>query len=115
LANNLKNERTIIDALNSIAYCIRYRTPIKDLKTSAKQSQINLEELYDKKLLFDVTKEFIRTNENVLENFKKPFNLKIFDDEKKEVFTYLHGVYMEALKFDPYDIEANFNVGCLFL
>ena len=42
-------------------------------------------------------------------------NLKIFDDEKKEVFTYLHGVYMEALKFDPYDIEANFNVGCLFL
>jgi hypothetical protein len=46
-----------------------------------------------------------------------PLNLKNFNDEndKKEVFAYLHGIYIEALKFDPYDIEANFNVGCLFL
>jgi hypothetical protein len=35
--------------------------------------------------------------------------------KSEELFNQMHSMYLEALKLDKNDIEANFNLGLLFL
>lgn len=88
--------RYLIDALNAIGYCVKYRSGLKDLlslKVTATEDMEVLEEPFIEE-----------TNTNLHEVGKRAGN----------VFLQLLQIYNAALKLDPNDVEANFNMGSLY-
>ena len=82
--DSLKNDRNCIDALNSIGYCIKFRTSLVDM-------------LEDKEV-----------QEGEDSRPPKP-------GRSVGVFTKLVELYTQALSFDQYDVEANFNLAGIYL
>ena len=89
-SSNQKNERVIIDALNSIGYCVKYKTALggaespRDHLASADSNSTPIWELCEEYLTV-------------------------------EALPKLRGIYEKALTFDPFDIEANFNLASVFM
>ena len=84
-----KNERNCIDALNSMGYCIKFRTSLQDM-------------LQDKEIEDGNT---------------QPTQIQIGANQNKGigVFSQLVKIYTQALTYDQDDVEANFNLAGLYL
>ena len=75
----LEIDQSSIEALNSIAYCIKFKT-----------------------LGYDTN-----NHNNAVKELSQEANQRLFDQ--------LYYLYLEALKIERDDIEANFNIALLFL
>ena len=87
-----KNVRNLIDAYTSIAYCVKFQTLMKDL-------------------LDDTEVEYIQITEFIDTFMEKPKK----NEYPMGIFTFLKSLYLEAIRYDPNDVEANFNLAGLFL
>lgn len=88
--------RNLIDAINSICYCIKFRTTFLDL-------------LEDNEI--DILSGKPEELDQVLSSNESSGTARV----KAPAFSYLCQLYEEALKLDPDDVEANFNIGGLYM
>ena len=93
-----KNERNCIDALNSIGYCIKFRTTLLDL-------------LEDRELERDPSAlpDDIQVGAQGTGGEPEKAGAAI------GVFSHLVNIYNQALEYDQEDVEANFNLAGIYL
>ena len=84
-----RNERNCIDALNSMGYCIKFRTSLQDM-------------LSDKE---------------IEDGQRQPSVIQLGGPSPQAigVFSQLVKIYQQALSYDTDDVEANFNLAGLYL
>ena len=90
-SSNQNNNRIIIDALNSIGYCIKYKTALEGLQESPRYHLGSAD-----------------SNTTPIWELKEEYFTR-------EVLHKLQGIYEKALTYDPFDIEANFNPKNIYL
>lgn len=117
-----RNERIIIDALNSIGYCIRYRATAAARDAIAAKKKAKAKETV-RKFPRDADLEAALKAElkgaEAKKNSDEPKYPPVWDigDEAltQDVLARLLEVYETALSYDTYDIEANFNLANVYM
>ena len=100
------NTRNIVDALNSIGYCVKYRSTVKDIMQGATQGG-DQGKGQEKRKPDDIEIDM----NNLHEVGKKVSN----GSQRLTTFQQLQQIYTASLKLDPNDVEANFNIASLYL
>ena len=90
-SSNQKNDRVMIDALNSIGYCIKYKTALAEVQESPRDHLGSADS--NTTPIWELGEEYLTM----------------------EVLPKLRGIYEKALLYDPFDIEANFNLASVFM